>query len=72
MIVDIDLERCTGCGLCDPICPSDVIHMELIIERVIPVIKYVEHCVTCFNCEIFCPEQCIDVHPIVRRRPLPW
>jgi NAD-dependent dihydropyrimidine dehydrogenase PreA subunit len=38
----------------------------------IPVIKYPEHCVTCFNCEIFCPEQCIDVHPIVRRRPLPW
>jgi ferredoxin len=41
MIVDIDLERCTGCGLCDPICPSDVIHMERIKDRVIPVIKYV-------------------------------
>jgi succinate dehydrogenase/fumarate reductase flavoprotein subunit len=26
MIVNIDLDQCTSCGLCDPICPADVIH----------------------------------------------
>lgn len=72
MIVNIDLDKCTSCGLCDPICPADVIHMEQNGDKEFPVIKYPEHCVTCFNCEIFCPVQCIDVHPILRRRPLPW
>ena len=72
MIIDIDLEKCTSCGDCDPVCPADVIHMEDRDGREVPVLKHIEHCVTCFNCEIFCPVQCIDVHPIVRRRPLPW
>ena len=28
MIENIDIERCTGCGICDAVCPADVIHME--------------------------------------------
>ena len=28
MIEAIDLEKCTGCGICDDVCPADVIHME--------------------------------------------
>ena len=28
MIESIDIERCTGCGICDAVCPADVIHME--------------------------------------------
>ncbi|MGE5819374.1 MAG: 4Fe-4S dicluster domain-containing protein, partial [Deltaproteobacteria bacterium] len=55
MISNIDLQKCTSCGLCDPVCPADVIHMEQHDGRLIPVIKFNEHCVTCFNCEIFCP-----------------
>jgi Pyruvate/2-oxoacid:ferredoxin oxidoreductase delta subunit len=82
MIESIELEQCTGCGICDAVCPADVIHMEPVavaveIEglsrtKLLPVIKYREHCITCFSCEIFCPEQIVDVHPSVKNRPRPW
>ena len=70
MIQRIDLDRCTGCGICDPVCPADVIHMDEALGK--PVIKYIHHCITCFNCEIFCPVDCVDVYPIVKSRPYPW
>jgi Pyruvate/2-oxoacid:ferredoxin oxidoreductase delta subunit len=82
MIEHIDLAKCTGCGICDWVCPADVIHMEPAGEvagvaglketRLLPAIKFREHCITCFNCEIYCPEKIVDVHPIVKSRPRPW
>ena len=79
MIEHIEIEKCTGCGVCDAVCPADVIHMEpaptmpeLPQTRLLPVIKFREHCITCFSCEIFCPEQIVDVHPSVKNRPRPW
>ena len=82
MIEAIDLDKCTGCGICDEVCPADVIHMEpveapdavagLHRERRLPAIKVQHHCVTCFNCELFCPEGIVDVHPSVKNRPRPW
>ncbi len=29
MIEAIDVDKCTGCGECDDVCPADVIHMEM-------------------------------------------
>jgi NAD-dependent dihydropyrimidine dehydrogenase PreA subunit len=82
MIESIDIERCTGCGICDIVCPADVIHMTevavavevpgLVQKKLLPVIMFREHCITCFSCEIFCPEKIIDVHPVVKNRPRPW
>ncbi len=82
MIERIEIEKCTGCGICDAVCPADVIHMEstaLASEvrglhgvTLLPVIKFREHCITCFSCEIFCPEGIVDVHPSVKNRPRPW
>ena len=82
MIETIDLPRCTGCGICDIVCPADVIHMTetpldtgipgLTSVKLLPVIKFCEHCITCFNCEIFCPEKIIDVHPVVKSHPRAW
>ena len=82
MIEAIELEKCTGCGNCDAVCPADVIHMEMAPgetlvpgvaeQRWLPVIRFREHCVTCYNCEIFCPEHIVDVHPSVKNRPLAW
>jgi Pyruvate/2-oxoacid:ferredoxin oxidoreductase delta subunit len=82
MIEKIEIEKCTGCGICDLVCPADVIHMEpaavtsevpgLRPIKLLPVIKFREHCITCFSCEIFCPEHIVDVHPSVKNRPRPW
>lgn len=82
MIETIDIAHCTGCGICDLVCPADVIHMTempvdaempgLVRHKLLPVIKYREHCITCFNCEIFCPEKIVDVHPVVKNRPRAW
>jgi Pyruvate/2-oxoacid:ferredoxin oxidoreductase delta subunit len=82
MIESIDLSRCTGCGICDQVCPADVIHMTEVVvppgiatrqqPKAFPVIKFREHCITCFSCEIFCPEKVVDVHPVVKNRPRPW
>ncbi len=82
MIETIELPKCTGCGICDDVCPADVIHMEetlvptgvpgMVERKWLPVIKFREHCITCFNCEIFCPEKIVDVHPIVKNRPRAW
>jgi len=82
MVETIAIERCTGCGICDFVCPADVIHMTEVhsdpevpgmqAHRFLPVIKFREHCITCFSCEIFCPERIIDVHPVVKNRPRAW
>jgi Pyruvate/2-oxoacid:ferredoxin oxidoreductase delta subunit len=82
VIEHIAIEKCTGCGVCDWVCPADVIHMEpeetprppagLTEARLLPVIRFREHCITCFNCEIYCPEKIVDVHPVVKSRPRPW
>lgn len=82
MIEHIQIESCTGCGVCDLVCPADVIHMEpvpaecsipgLKSTRLLPVIKFREHCITCFSCEILCPEHIVDVHPSVKNRPGSW
>ena len=81
MIETIKIENCTGCGICDDVCPADVIHMEadprgslpgLPSVRLLPVIRFREHCITCFSCEIFCPEGIVDVHPSIKNRPRPW
>ena len=88
MIETIDLTRCTGCGICDIVCPADVIHMTdvtlmtktpvesevtgLSAQKLLPVIRFREHCITCFNCEIFCPEKIVDVHPVVKSHPRAW
>ena len=82
MIETIDIAHCTGCGICDLVCPADVIHMEdvaletevqgLAQHKLLPVIKFREHCITCFSCEIFCPETIVDVHPVVKNRPRAW
>lgn len=57
----IDVELCTGCGVCVKTCPMDVIRMDE--KRGKAMIKYVEECMCCDACEFDCPEGAIYVSP---------
>ncbi len=70
-IQQIDWGKCDGCGLCELICPEDVIRLDK--ERKKAVIQYLRDCQCCFLCEIECPKDAIRVTPFRERRAvLPW
>jgi NAD-dependent dihydropyrimidine dehydrogenase PreA subunit len=67
----IDREKCDGCGLCELICPMDVIRLEKEINKAL--VQYLRDCQSCFLCELECPREAIRVTPFRERRAvLPW
>ena len=59
MPIAIDTEACTGCEICDDVCPIDVIRMTDIGGKRVAYMKYPEECFHCQACIIDCPEDCI-------------
>jgi NAD-dependent dihydropyrimidine dehydrogenase PreA subunit len=57
----INMEKCSGCGLCDAICPADAIHMEKADDGDIPNLKYPEECWHCGSCRQDFPEEAIHI-----------
>ena len=56
--IDIDYEKCTGCGNCVDQCPSDV--YELINEKSACIA--IDDCVECCACVDACQESAIKHH----------
>jgi NAD-dependent dihydropyrimidine dehydrogenase PreA subunit len=55
--VEVDSEKCIGCGECVDICPEDVFELEEEIS--VPV--RAEDCVGCESCVEVCEEDAISV-----------
>ena len=60
-IEKIDLELCTGCGICVESCSVDVIRMDEDSQKAI--IRYPQDCMLCEFCALDCPEEAITVTP---------
>lgn len=55
--IDVNLEKCTGCGTCVDVCPVGV--YELKEGKSVPV--KVDECLVCRACETQCPAGAITV-----------
>ena len=58
MIELLIAERCTHCGECVKVCPSNVFDARLGAP---PVIQRIEDCQTCFLCELYCKADALYV-----------
>jgi len=65
MIELILSDRCTNCGACVEVCPTNVLDPSASGS---PSLARVEDCQTCFMCELYCPEDAIYVAPDCDRR----
>ncbi len=54
MAVVVDLEKCTGCGTCEEVCPVEAIKVE---DK--KAVVDAETCVDCGTCIDECPEKAI-------------
>ncbi len=61
----INLDRCTGCGRCVEICPTQA--LSQIDEKA--RLGFPERCILCDVCEDICPEQAIALPFLVYFAP---
>ena len=52
-------ERCTSCGVCITICPTDAFELELPSQR---VLFHNDKCIACGLCIKACPPRAMEVH----------
>ena len=60
--INIDEEKCTGCGTCVDVCSPDVLRMGSKTEKA--TVKYPDDCIGCFECELNCLSEAINIHPL--------
>ncbi len=63
----VDVERCKGCEVCIPACPTHVIELEREVNGKGYLYAYMAHpyaCTGCSNCAIVCPEGVISVYRV--------
>ena len=61
----VDIEKCKGCEVCVPACPTDVIRLAEDVNGKGYHYAYMENpdnCTGCVNCAIVCPDGVITVY----------
>ena len=56
MAVIVDEEKCSGCGTCEEVCPSDAIK---VVDNKAKVDA--EECIDCGTCVDECPEEALSI-----------
>ncbi len=64
--IEVEVERCKGCGLCVYVCKKDVLEMTFgrktnEVGLIYAVVKYGERCNGCGDCYQVCGDYCITV-----------
>lgn len=62
----VDTERCKGCEVCIPVCPTDVIAMSKEVNgKGYAYMQQVdENCTGCSSCALVCPDGVITVYRV--------
>ena len=55
--INVDQEKCNGCGTCVDTCPVEV--FEIVDEK--STVVNLDECLVCMACEVQCPEGAIEV-----------
>jgi len=63
MKIEIDINKCTGCGTCHDTCPSDPNVFEIRTESGAKKahVVHAEACIECRACEIQCTEAALKL-----------
>jgi len=59
--VEVDSDRCTGCGMCINFCPVDVFQLEQLADKKIAQPIQMEDCWACDTCVGQCPSNAITI-----------
>ena len=57
--VEIDLEKCTGCGFCTKVCPAGALVLEDKKPKMVPL--GINECMSCGDCMPICPVEAVTV-----------
>jgi len=57
--IELDMDRCTGCGICENLCPASIYKVEAGKSRIKE--EKISYCFVCRACEVSCPTQAIAV-----------
>lgn len=63
----VDIQKCKGCGVCVPACPTNVIDLANEVNGKGYHYAYMEQpdeCIGCANCAIVCPDGVITVYKV--------
>ena len=59
--VEVDAEKCVGCGACAEVCPPRLIEVSDVSQEKRVLDFYLERCTYCARCAEVCPEEAITV-----------